>query len=221
MPSLNSVEHLFPHGVVLEWRPVLDAAQDLFPCERVFVERAVPKRRNEFATGRLCARAALARLGVCSQPIPVGAFREPLFPPGIVGSITHDLDTCVCVAALDRQVCAIGIDLTSAAPLDPRLRSIICTTEEIEHFGDATRYRYDPYKLTFSAKEALYKTIYPFVNRFIEFNEVSLEVDPELGTWRPRFVTKTIAEHCRQRVEGRWIAADGFIFTGAWMMPSA
>ncbi|MFP5388692.1 MAG: 4-phosphopantetheinyl transferase, partial [Thermoleophilia bacterium] len=40
---------------------------------------AVEKRRCEFVTGRACARAALAQLGVPAQPIPVGRRGEPLW----------------------------------------------------------------------------------------------------------------------------------------------
>jgi 4'-phosphopantetheinyl transferase EntD len=61
----------------------------LFPVELAFVARAVPQRRAEFATARHCARNALAELEVAPAPILTGANREPVWPHGFVGSITH------------------------------------------------------------------------------------------------------------------------------------
>ena len=44
----------------------------LFPAEEAAIARAVPKRRSEFATGRACARAALAKLGLPPSPVHTG-----------------------------------------------------------------------------------------------------------------------------------------------------
>jgi 4'-phosphopantetheinyl transferase EntD len=60
----------------------------LYPEEAVHVERAVEKRRRDFALGRACARRALAVLD--DRPptaILVGEERAPVWPEGIVGSI--------------------------------------------------------------------------------------------------------------------------------------
>ncbi|MFF9486115.1 hypothetical protein [Streptomyces sp. NPDC014676] len=51
---------------------------------------AVERRRREFATGRVCARQALAALGVPpSGPLPRGSAGAPSRPGGVRGGITH------------------------------------------------------------------------------------------------------------------------------------
>ncbi|MEV4420566.1 hypothetical protein AB0L40_11415 [Patulibacter sp. NPDC049589] len=66
-----------------------DPAASVFPEEFVAVRHAVETRRREFVTGRACAHRALAALGVPVVPIMSGPNREPLWPEGVVGSITH------------------------------------------------------------------------------------------------------------------------------------
>jgi 4'-phosphopantetheinyl transferase EntD len=76
-----------PCAAVRSAREDIDTA--LFPEEEAMVARAVGKRRREFSTARACARDALVELGEPPQAIPTGPKGEPLWPPGVVGSITH------------------------------------------------------------------------------------------------------------------------------------
>src|SRR5260370_20887260 len=61
----------------------------LLPEEEHLVAKAVAKRRREGTNARTCARRALARLGIAETAIRRGAKGEPLWPAGVVGSITH------------------------------------------------------------------------------------------------------------------------------------
>src|SRR5215469_3139377 len=66
----------------------------LAPEEAAHVARAVPKRVGEFAAGRACARRALEQLGVPDFVLRVGPHREPIWPVGMAGSITHTAGFC-------------------------------------------------------------------------------------------------------------------------------
>ena len=61
----------------------------LHPQEEELVAQAAPKRRRDFALGRACARAALSDLGQPDAVIGQGENGAPLWPAGVVGSITH------------------------------------------------------------------------------------------------------------------------------------
>ena len=63
--------------------------EPVFPGEEDLIANAVDSRRREFVTARRCAREALAKLGHAPGPIRVGPRREPQWPTGLVGSITH------------------------------------------------------------------------------------------------------------------------------------
>jgi hypothetical protein len=58
------VHSLFPPGVAVAVRREPGDPADLLPGEAVYVAKAVPKRINEFAAGRACARRALATFGM-------------------------------------------------------------------------------------------------------------------------------------------------------------
>ena len=80
---------LLPAGVVAaELRTPGDPSL-LEPEEALAVANAVPKRVQEFAAGRLCARRALAEFGVVDFPVRAARDRQPIWPEFLVGSITH------------------------------------------------------------------------------------------------------------------------------------
>ncbi|MFL5884840.1 MAG: 4'-phosphopantetheinyl transferase, partial [Thermoleophilaceae bacterium] len=104
------IERVVPGNVVaLETDQEL-LETELFPEEEALVARAVAKRRNEFVTGRALARRALSTLGVAPVAIGRGARGQPLWPGGIVGSITHCRGYRACAVARFDEIASVGID---------------------------------------------------------------------------------------------------------------
>lgn len=63
-PALTPViDEILPAAVSVSEAFADDPAACLFPEEEAAIARAAPGRRREFATTRLCARRALAKLG--------------------------------------------------------------------------------------------------------------------------------------------------------------
>jgi len=90
---------LFPQGVVAaELREPADAAL-LLPEERQSCSGFGSKRLEEFAAGRVCARRALAELGIIGFPLPADDDRRPCWPRDVAGSITHTTGFCGAVVA--------------------------------------------------------------------------------------------------------------------------
>ena len=106
------IGELLPEAVVAVEAYGADAAVDapLYPEERAVVARAVDKRRREFASVRRCARHAMVKLGLEPRPVLPGERGAPLWPEGILGSMTHC--TGYCAAALVRagELASLGID---------------------------------------------------------------------------------------------------------------
>ena len=73
--------------------------ETLMPEERTAITSTVPHRAAEFAGGRQCAKAAMSALGVDDAALPVGSGRQPAWPDGVVGSISHTHGYCLAVAA--------------------------------------------------------------------------------------------------------------------------
>ena len=109
---------------------------ELFPEEEQALGRAVEKRRREFITGRACAREALGRLGLPPAPIGSGAHGEPLWPAGVVGSITHCEGYRACAVARASDLGALGIDAEVDAPLPTGVWEAIAHGAERDLIGE-------------------------------------------------------------------------------------
>src|SRR5688500_10573337 len=83
------VAALVPAGCCVSTGPDDALPDPLFPEEEKAVAGALERRRREFALGRMHARRALGSLGYPDVCIGVRHDRAPLWPAGIVGSITH------------------------------------------------------------------------------------------------------------------------------------
>src|SRR4051812_37106994 len=83
------IERVLPEGVESADDAGPPRPAPLFLAEEAGVANAVPARRAEYAAVRSCARAALERLGLGAVAVPAGADRAPVWPTGVVGSMTH------------------------------------------------------------------------------------------------------------------------------------
>ena len=154
---------LLPPGTAFATLPT-ESAPRLFPDEEAAVARAVVKRQRTFAAGRACARRAL---GV-EVAIGVGTHGAPQWPAGFVGSITHTDDDAAAVAS--QALRAIGIDLESLAHA-ARVADLIATVATPR---DVLPAHADVAALVFSAKESIYKCLYPLTGRLLDFSDVDV-----------------------------------------------
>lgn len=150
----------------------------LSPEEAIYVERAIPKRVAEFAAGRSCAGRALEELSVSGFHLRVGASREPVWPPGIAGSITHTAGFCGAVAARKSLFSSLGIDAEREdAVTRPLLKWVTGAAEqqqlETRNKSDAVKHA----TLIFSAKEAFFKCQFPLTRQWVDFLDVSVSIE--------------------------------------------
>jgi 4'-phosphopantetheinyl transferase EntD len=166
---------LFPSGVVAaELRAPGDASL-LWPEEAASVANAVPKRIQEFAAGRLCARRALAEFGVTSFPVRVAHDRLPLWPEWLVGSITHTSGLCAAVVAERTREMALGVDSEVVGAAKAELWTTICAPAEMAWLDTLPRAdQAAAATLIFSAKEAFYKCQYPLVGEWLNFHDLCI-----------------------------------------------
>ncbi len=100
--------------------------------------RAIPARHQEFCLGRAAARAALQQLGRAPVPILRGPQREPLWPDGIVGSITHINGLALAALAERRLSTGIGIDLEHRDRFFPELVDRVAVSEPLDWLESLT-----------------------------------------------------------------------------------
>lgn len=204
---------ILPPGVIVAEARGLLPRTPLLPDEAPAVANAVRRRRLEFEAGRYLARQALQQLGHPAVAIPQGPDREPVWPIGIVGSITHCGGYCaVAVAAADRAV-AIGIDAELRAELDEGVLRLVARPEERAWMGRQS----DPAvwgPLLFSAKESVYKAWFPLTGRSLDFSAASIRFDQERQTFRAALDEPvTSGGRTLDHLDGAYLIDDTYLVT--------
>jgi 4'-phosphopantetheinyl transferase EntD len=206
------IEELVPTSVVAVDTFVDSPGATLFPDEEAVVTRAVDQRRQEFTSARLCARTALARLGVPAVPILPGERGAPVWPDGIVGSMTHCPGYRAAAVARAADMRTIGVDAELNEPLPAGVLDLISLPEEREDLSRMHLQRSDVCcdRLLFSAKESVYKAWFPLTLRWLDFSDARVTFDLLDGTFSARLLPPCAP---LARVRGRWLVDAGLIMT--------
>ena len=187
---------------------------ELFPEEELALGDAVEKRRREFVTGRACAREALTALGLPPSPIGSGERGEPLWPPRLVGSITHCEGYRACAVARSSSALALGIDAERNAPLREGVWEEVARgpERELRDPGGASGPNLDA--VLFSAKEAIFKATYPLTKRWLEFEDAELSIERS-GSFTARLLGPAAAVFQAPigQLAGRWAWDEGVVVT--------
>ncbi len=185
-----------PHPVGVGIRRVADAQPpSLFALEETELgPNAAQRRRLSFALGRAAARDALAELGVASVAIGRGPAGEPVWPDGFVGAITHSGDLAIAIAGRRSDYAGLGVDLEQLSPgLSTRAARLVCTPSEMAWVGDAgTTARAT---LLFSAKEAVFKALFPIERIWLGFGDAELEWHAERCAFEARLLKSAGSLH--------------------------
>ena len=218
------VERILPaSAAVVATRGELDGP--LYPEEEAQIERAVENRRREFTTARACAREALARLGEPGQPILSGPKGEPLWPAGIVGSITHCKGYRACAVARAGDILAVGIDAEPNQPLPDRLHGEIALPEEREWLRSLARQAPETHwdRLLFCIKESIYKAWFPLAERWLGFEDAVVSIDREQATFEARLLVQgpLLGGRELRRFQGRWLVGDGLVMAAIAVQSSS
>ena len=192
---------------------------EISPAETAEVAKAVIGRRVAFATGRACARRALARLEVTEFDLRNGVDRAPRWPAGIVGSITHTGAApggyCAVVVGRSTDLAALGVDAEQWSRLTPALWNRVLTRDElawVEHHDDEERRIWAT--VIFSAKESFYKAQYPSSGRFLNFHDVEVTVDASDSTFGVRVLPPSAGAAGLSSCRGRFLRVEEFVLTG-------
>jgi 4'-phosphopantetheinyl transferase EntD len=186
-----------------------------FPGEERLIASAVEGRRREFITARRCARRALAALGLPAAPILSGPRREPIWPTGVRGSITHCAGYRAAAVARADDCAGLGIDAEPHGPLPSGVWDSVTVAEERTALSALPgTVHWD--RLLFSAKESVYKAWFPLTGRWLGFEDACLTFDPAAGAFRARILIDG-ARHDDglplTALTGRFIVGRGLVIT--------
>ncbi len=144
------------------------------------------QRRLEFVLGRLCAIEALGKM--CNKgeikpfdgemAIGMNDDRSPSWPKGIVGSITHSPAGVIACTAKSQEYLSLGLDLECLNRKD----SLIKIKRRVFTGADHNLQKELPKDfeetqlvgLVFSAKESLFKCLYPLSKTYFYFEDAEM-----------------------------------------------
>lgn len=223
--ALNSP---LPADVAFAWASAAQAERyPLLPQERALLPAgAAEGRLVEFALGRGCARTALARLtgGTPAAPVLRSGSRMPLWPEGIVGSITHKVGLAAAAAARREAYRGVGLDLERVRRPGLGLLRRVLRPEELARLpsDEAARARW--FTVVFSAKESVFKALNPYTGVFLGFHDASVELPgpvpegAEGGSLRWRLHKACGPELPAGFVgEGAYTLSGELVLTGVWL----
>ncbi|UTW45959.1 4'-phosphopantetheinyl transferase superfamily protein [bacterium SCSIO 12696] len=179
------------------------------------VSKAVPKRQAEFLAGRYCAARALNALGSRDLVVHSGENRIPRWPENTVGSISHTAGKAVAVAAWKKDYVGIGIDceMQVSDEVCERIYDTIAIPEDTQLLNRGGWEKAWFLTLLFSAKESLFKALYPTVNKYFGFDKAQL-LEVTENTFAIALTDNLNDRWCKSQIfSGCYLRGEGYVVT--------
>ena len=158
--------------------------QKLHPAEEnYFSQLSSVSRKEHYRSGRICAGEVLSKLGTLGQPVLRDPqTREPLWPEGISGAITHSGKWAAAAAGKTSDVLGIGIDLEDLERrVDSRISRHVCIPEEQKWLQECGEdFLEQNLKIIFSAKESIFKAFFPYTRTYLHFHDARILMEQTL-----------------------------------------
>lgn len=151
------------------------------------MQAAASKRREEFAAGRLCAAEALKTLGIRQSSVGREEGGAPIWPEGVVGSISHTENIAAAVVARANSVTCVGLDIEERGGVASYLWRFLFSEEEFKYLSKFNQDEQDDLATSFFVcKEAFYKAQWPITREWVDFLDVNIVMDGLLFSVLPR-----------------------------------
>jgi phosphopantetheine--protein transferase-like protein len=224
MPFSILFQRELPHGLCVGVRlpePSENAGElaleQLGADERAHAAGLPFRRRITWVGGRVALHRALERAGQQAGAILATERGAPSLPPGIAGSVSHKEGLAVALVA-PAAGWRVGIDIERMrVPRAEIERHVLTEGERQELTAFRLEERWREVLLRFSAKEAVYKALDPFVRRYVSFQEVTVRPEPQ-GGGRVQLALK--GGEGPFQVEMGWEIDEQFVLTTARVTPS-
>lgn len=219
-PMLEIFSSIFPENVFFKIADPWMWETPVCSAEEALIARAVDKRKREFRAGRNCAHALFKEHGIACDALLKGTQREPAWPEGWAGSITHTDGMCAVAIASQSHYLGIGLDVEQDGPLSDGVRKMICSPSEEDHIS-ALKARDDHRfgslaldKVIFSAKESFHKIYFPLNYQTLGFLDARVDFDPTDNAFTATILNpKPEPPFPITTVRGRYCFMDGLVAT--------
>ena len=160
----------------------------------------------------------MTALGLPATPVPAAPNRAPVWPTGLIGTITHTRGYCAAAVARRTDLRAVGHGRRAAPGTRTGVRRMILRPEEADRLARLPAGVSWPV-VVFSAKETVYKVWHPVVGSWLDFLDATVELDPDTGVFTARIdparvAAATVADP-PSVVTGRFVIEDDLVRTAA------
>lgn len=215
-PAPFRIDALSQRGVVEVFaQPIEEGLCSPFDEENAFAA-TLNKRGPHFLAARLAAHAALEGLGCSACAIGRGEGGEPLFPAGVVGSLSHTHGLAVAAVADAGRAFGLGVDVEKRArTLSPGTQRTLCHPEELSWIDDGRGLPAAPLLALVSTKEVVFKTYFPLTRVRLGYHDAI--VTPRGGHLLARVVRALpLPEGALAELPVRWAkVGEHLVFFGA------
>jgi 4'-phosphopantetheinyl transferase EntD len=207
---------LFPSSVIVSEANPAQIQGSIYPEEETFIQKAVPKRKQEFTAGRLCARRALAKIGISNFPILIGKDRTPIWPSGIAGSISHCKGYCGVAVVQKTDIESIALDVESVGQVKRGIWKHFCNQQELSWINSLPEDQQQKNAaLIFSTKECFYKCQYPITKKWLNFHDVTISIDSNQNEFEVKFLINIGSSFERGTcLKGNYLISSHYVFSG-------
>lgn len=140
------------------------------------IARAANKRQAEYFAGRWLAAKVMENFGIRNFKLSADTRGCPQWPEGLLGSLSHGDDHVQCCVGERKHFRAIGIDVQALITEDAarKLQMRILSSAERDLLAQSELPLNTAVAMSFSAKESIYKAIYPIVRRYFGYRSAEL-----------------------------------------------
>jgi len=218
----DAARDLLPSTVAVATSDPRRGWQGLHPDEIPATSTMAVSRRLEYTAGRIAARAAMSQFSVYNKPVITGQDRAPIWPTGLVGSISHTKDYCIAAIAHSNDIHIMGIDIEPNRPLDAVLTYEICNSTERGWLAQQPACQQGTFaRLIFSAKECTYKCQYMLTRKLFGFKALNIKIDLATTSFCATFTHPVSLFPTGYRLTGRFFTGQGIIMTTMAVKQSA
>ena len=184
-----NLQSLLPSGAIGRVRRIqANDATYFTPIEAEHFAKCIEKVQRASGAARHLARQLLHERSIAPIDFIPASDGRPLWPTGIVGSLTHDRYCAAAAIATASEYRGIGIDVEPNTEINPDLARVILRDDEREPLRQAGLSLHQ----AFSIKEAVFKAAYPIDLVRIGFHDIHLEPHANIAhtsagrelTWR-------------------------------------
>jgi 4'-phosphopantetheinyl transferase EntD len=220
MIQSENLKDIFSHSVFFlikkeeyETQEVQDFIKKIqIPAEKI----KNPERQKEYVLGRYCAHIAHKKL--TNEDLLIlesNDDRSPRWPESVVGSITHNQDYACCALAFKKNLQGIGLDAEIFGRTKIELARQIRVDKDLQFHPEMTEQ--ELLTFIFSAKESLYKTLYPIVGKFFGFDHAYIsEINSADHTFKihlQKSLNDVFSPGARGDFEGKFALLGNSLFT--------